>query len=47
MLQTTIEYFLNLSRYYELNQHVGEVFLNPFDDGLRKNLRRVFGDCQW
>jgi hypothetical protein len=53
-LQTSIEFYINLDHKYRLaeeqssNPHLAPmVFANPFDEGWRKNIRRVFGDVPW
>jgi hypothetical protein len=43
--QTTIEFYINMARKYDPYRK-GE-YRNPFDEGWRKNLRRVLGDAPW
>eukprot|EP00600_Ochromonadales_sp_CCMP1393_P007346 CAMPEP_0174957578 /NCGR_PEP_ID=MMETSP0004_2-20121128/2148_1 /TAXON_ID=420556 /ORGANISM="Ochromonas sp., Strain CCMP1393" /LENGTH=134 /DNA_ID=CAMNT_0016205699 /DNA_START=563 /DNA_END=967 /DNA_ORIENTATION=- len=44
--QTTIEFYTNMKLGYEARRE-GVQFRNPYDEGIRKNLRRVFGDLPW
>lgn len=44
--QTTIEFYVNMEER-RIARDEGYVFHNPFDEGLRGNLRRVFGDVAW
>ncbi|KAJ1432034.1 DHHC palmitoyltransferase-domain-containing protein [Ochromonadaceae sp. CCMP2298] len=44
--QTSVEFYENLTRAFVAQQH-GLVFRNAFDEGWRKNMRRVFGDAPW
>jgi len=45
-LQTTLELYINFDEAREAKTN-GTFYKNPFDKGLRKNLRRVFGDTPW
>ncbi len=45
-VQTTIEFYINLEEKSYASSN-GVVFKNPFDQGIRKNFRRVFGDVHW
>eukprot|EP01038_Epipyxis_sp_PR26KG_P012366 gene12366-16588_t len=44
--QTSIEFYINLQASHEARLH-GIAYRNPFDDGWRKNLRRILGDVPW
>lgn len=44
--QTTIEFYVNMEERRVAGEQ-GYVYRNPFDEGLRGNLRRVFGDVPW
>lgn len=46
MFQTTIEFYINFEEAREAKAK-GLTYKNPFDRGMRKNLRRVFGDFPW
>lgn len=43
--QTTIEFYINTARFYDPQRRA--VYRNPFDEGWRKNLRRVLGEAPW
>ena len=52
--QTSIEFYINIEHKYRLAEEESShpsltplVFSNPFDEGYRKNIRRVFGDVPW
>lgn len=45
-VQTTIEFYMNLEARREAYL-TGSLFRNPFDEGWRKNLLRVFGTSPW
>ena len=44
--QTTLELYINYDEGCE-QRKLGNVYHNPFDQGWRKNLRRVLGDVPW
>lgn len=44
--QTTIEFYINMENRSEAKRK-GFVYKNPFNEGMRKNFRRVFGDTAW
>jgi palmitoyltransferase len=44
--QTTIEFYINIENR-SIAKDRGIFYKNPFDEGVRKNLRRVFGDNPW
>lgn len=41
--QTTVEFYVNMHEKRDAIER-GEVYKNPFDNGWKKNLGRVFGD---
>lgn len=44
--QTTIEFYFNMAERADAKKG-GYVYKNPYDQGWRKNLKRVFGDVEW
>ena len=44
--QTTIEFYFNMAERIDAKK-AGTTFKNPYDQGWRKNLKRVFGDVPW
>ena len=44
--QTTIEFYLNMAERADAKRG-GYAYKNPYDQGWRKNLKRVFGDVEW
>ncbi len=45
-LQTTLEFYINVKNATEAQSN-GQPYKNPFDEGWRKNLKRVFGYVPW
>ena len=45
-MQTTIEFYINMEER-EIAKDEGYIYKNPFDEGLKNNYRRVFGDYSW
>jgi hypothetical protein len=41
-----VEFYINWDNASQARK-MGLTYKNPFDKGLRKNLRRVFGDVPW
>lgn len=44
--QTTVDFYVNLRNRSDARSS-GQVFKNPFDEGWRKNIRRIVGYVPW